>query len=194
MVLQMKISPMEQIKKVDMVKPEEWADTHLQAHEKINAAITQFYGLFNDIVKEIKTLYSIHEDAEDGNFASFSQLRDDIKWLKKEIRQLNKSIEEINVKLNEWRKFLTRRYEWIVDTDKETLVELETITDEDLKGRQYLANIVINEALPNQWAIAYSFPNTALVFWEYTPRISLKAKEWEHAVLEYNFTIILTEV
>ena len=194
MVLQMKDSPMEQIKKISMVKPEEWAETHLEAHEKINSAITQFYGLFNDLSKEIATLSSIYEDAEESNFASFSQLRNDIKWLKKEISQLNKSLEEINVKLSEWRKFLTRRYEWIVDTDRETIVDLETITDDDLKGRQYLANIVVNEALPNQWAIAYSFPNTALIFGEYTPRIYLKAKEGEHAVLEYDFTIILTEV
>ena len=194
MVLQMKISPMEQIKKISMIKPEEWADTHLDAHERINSAITQFYGLFTDIVKQVKTLSNKHEDAEDKNSVSFSKLKDDVDWLKQDIQWLSKQIEAISVKLNEWRKFLTRRYEWIVDTDKETTVELDPITDDDLKGRQYLANIVINEALPNQWAIEYSFPKTSLIFDEYTPRIYLKAKEWEHAVLEYDFTIILTEV
>lgn len=194
MVLQMKISPMEQIKKISMIKPEEWADTHLEAHERINSAITQFYGLFTDIVKQVKALSNKHEDAEDKNSVSFSKLKDDVDWLKQDIQWLSKQIEAISVKLNEWRKFLTRRYEWIVDTDKETTVELDPITDDDLRGRQYLANIVINEALPNQWAIEYSFPKTSLIFDEYTPRIYLKAKEWEHAVLEYDFTIILTEV
>ena len=194
MVLQMKISPMEQIKKISMIKPEEWADTHLEAHERINSAITQFYGLFTDIVKQVKALSNKHEDAEDKNSVSFSKLKDDVDWLKKDIQWLSKQIEAISAKLNEWRKFLTRRYEWIVDTDKETTVELDPITDDDLKGRQYLANIVVNEALPNQWAIEYSFPKTSLIFDEYTPRIYLKAKEWEHAVLEYDFTIILTEV
>lgn len=194
MVLQMKISPMEQIKKISMIKPEEWADTHLEAHEKINSAITQFYGLFTDIIKQVKTLSNKHEGAEEKNSVSFSKLKEDVDWLKKDIQWLSKQIEAINVKLNEWRKFLTRRYEWIVDTDKETTVELDPITDNDLKGRQYLANIVVNEALPNQWAIEYSFPKTSLIFDEYTPRIYLKAKEWEHAVLEYDFTIILIEV
>lgn len=194
MVLQMKISPMEQIKKISMIKPEEWADTHLEAHERINSAITQFYGLFTDIVKQVKALSNKHEDAEDKNSVSFSKLKNDVDWLKQDIQWLSKQIEAISIKLNEWRKFLTRRYEWIVDTDKETIIELDPITDDDLKGRQYLANIVINEALPNQWAIEYSFPKTSLIFDEYTPRIYLKAKEWEHAVLEYDFTIILTEV
>ena len=194
MVLQMKISPMEQIKKISMIKPEEWADTHLEAHEKINSAITQFYGLFTDIIKQVKTLSNKHEDAEEKNSVSFSKLKDDVDWLKKDIQWLSKQIEAINAKLNEWRKFMTRRYEWIVDTDKETTVELDPITDDDLKWRQYLANIVINETLPNQWAIAYSFPKTSIVEWEYTPHVYLMAKEWEHAVLEYDFTVILTEI
>lgn len=182
---------MEQIKKVSMIKPVEWEDTHLEAHEKINAAITQFYGLFDKLVKELNLISKKYEDAEWNNFASFSKLDKEIKWLKKEIKELNKNIEEINVKLRERRRFLTKNYEWIVDTDKETVVELDPITD---LAWHYLVNIVVNEASPNQWAIAYSFPKTSLVFWEYTPRITLKAKEWEHAVLEYDFTIILTEI
>lgn len=194
MVLQMKISPMEQIKKISMINPEEWADTHLEAHERINSAITQFYGLFTDIIKQVKALSNKHEDAEEKNSVSFSKLKEEVDWLKKDVQWLSKQIETINIKLNEWRKFMTRRYEWIVDTDKETTVELDTITDDDLKWRQYLANIVVNEALPNQWAIEYSFPKTSLIFDEYAPRIYLKAKEGEHAVLEYDFTIILTEV
>ena len=185
---------MEQVKKVKMIRPIEWEDTHLEAHESINAAITQFYGLFDELVKEIDSISKKHEDAEWNNFASFSKLDKEIKWLKKEVKELNKNIEEINVKLRESRKFLTRRYEWIVDTDKDTIVELETIGDEELKGKQYLANIVVNEASPNQWAKSYSFPKTSLVKWEYTPRLKLKAKEWEHAVLEYDFTVILTEI
>ena len=182
---------MEQIKKISMIKPEEWADTHLEAHEKINAAITQFYGLFDKLVKELNLISKKYEDAEWNNFASFSQLDKEIKWLKKEVKELNKNIEEINEKISQGRRFLTRNYNWIVDTDKETVVELDPITD---LVWHYLVNIVVNEASPNQWAIAYSFPKTSLVEWEYTPRISLKAKEGEHAVLEYDFTIILTEI
>ena len=186
---------MEQIKEtVTMIKPEEWADTHLEAHLKINSAITQFYGLLDDLISEINSFTDKQEDAEKKNFASFSKLKEDISGLSKSIESLNKSIEAINVRLSEWRKFLTWRYEWIVDTEKETTVELETITDEDLKGKQYLANIVVNEASANQWVESYLFPKTSLVFWEYTPRLSLVAKEWEHAVLEYDFTVILTEI
>jgi predicted RNase H-like nuclease (RuvC/YqgF family) len=194
MVLQMKVSPMEQIKKVKMIRPTEWEDTHLEAHKNINAAISQFYGLFDELVKEIDSISKKYEDAEEKSFASFSKLEKEIKWLEKEVKELNKNIEDINSKLREGRKFLTRRYEWIVDTDSETVVGLETITDDDLKWKQYLANIVVNEASPNQWTIEYTFPKTSLVSWEYTPRITLKAKEWEHAVLEYDFTIILIEV
>ena len=183
---------MEQIKKVEMIRPKEWEDTHLEAHKNINAAITQFYGLFDKRIKQLKTISKKYEDAEWNNFASFSKLEKEIKWLKKEIKELNKWIEEINNKLNEWRNFITKNYNWIVDTDKEIVVELDPITD--LRWWHYLANIVVNEALPNQWAVTYSFPKTSLVLWEYTPRVSLKAKDWEHAVLEYDFTVILTEI
>jgi archaellum component FlaC len=186
---------MEQIKEtVTMIKPEEWADTHLEAHLKINSAITQFYWLLNDLISEINSFTDKQEDAEERSFASFSKLKEDISGLSKGIESLNKSIECINNRLNEWRHFVTKNYEWIVDTEKETTVELETITDEDLKGKQYLANIVVNEASANQWVESYLFPKTSLVFWEYTPRLSLVAKEWEHAVLEYDFTVILTEI
>ena len=192
MVLQMKVSPMEQIKKISMIKPEEWADTHLEAHERINSAITQFYGLFTNLISQFKSISNKQEDAEEKNSTSFSKLKEDVDWLKKDIQWLTKSIEEISIKLNKWREFQTKNYNWIVDTDKETVIELDPITD--LKWWHYLVNIVVNEALPNQWAISYSFPQTSIVEWEYTPRVSLKAKEWEHAVLEYDFTVILTEI
>lgn len=185
---------MEQIKKVKMIRPIEWEDTHLDAHKNINAAITQFYGLFDDLFWRIEEIITEHKDAEGENFASFSKINKDIKWLRKDIKWLMDSVKWINDKLNEPRRFVTKRYEWIIDTDKDTVVELETIWDEELKGKQYLANIVVNEALPNQWAESYSFPKTSLVKWEYTPRLSLSAKEWEHAVLEYDFTVILTEI
>ena len=183
---------MEQIKKVKMIRPKEWEDTHLEAHKNINAAITQFYGLFDKLIKELKIISNKYEDAESKSFASFSKLTKEVTGLKKEVKELNKWIEEINNKLNEWRNFVTKNYNWIVDTDTQIVVELDTITD--LKWWHYLANIVVNEALPNQWAVTYSFPKTSLVLWEYTPRVSLKAKDGEHAVLEYDFTVILTEV
>lgn len=183
---------MEQIKeKTVMIRPEEWAGTHLEAHSKINSAITQFYWLFDNIINEFNSLTKRHEDAEEKNFASFSKLDKEIIEIKEWIKHLTENIVELTEKLNEWRKFLTKKYEWIVDTDKETSVELEPITD---LAWTYLANIVVNESLPNQWAIAYSFPQTSIVQWEYTPRVYLKAKEWEHAVLEYDFTVILTEI
>lgn len=186
---------MEQIKeRVRMIKPKEWEDTHLEAHEKINAAISQFYGLFDDLIGEIKSIENMHEDAEDRNFASFSKLTDEIKELRREIKSLEMDIEKINRKLDEWGKFLTVRYDWIVDTDSETTVELDAITDEDLRWRMYLTSIAVHELQPNQWAEEYKLPQPALIFDEYKPRIYLKAKAGEHAVLEYNFTIILTEV
>lgn len=188
---------MEQIKeaeKIRMIKPVEWETNHIEAHELINAAISQFYWLFNDLIHQCSLLAKIHEDAEDANLASFSKLRNKIDDLADEIKHLNKAIDKINAKLEEWWRFLTRRYEWILDTDTQTIADLEPITDEDLKGRNYLANIVVNEAIPNQWTMAYSFPQTSLVHWEYKPAIHLQAKEWEHAVLEYDFTVILTEI
>lgn len=194
MVLQVKVGTMEQIKKVKMIRPIEWEETHLDAHKNINAAITQFYGLFDDLFSRIEKLNTTHKDAEDSNFASFSKINTEIKGLRKDIKWLMDSIKDINLKLSEKRKFVTKRYEWIIDTDKDIVVELETIWDEELKGRQYLVNIVVNEASPNQWAKSYSFPKTSLVKWEYTPRLKLNAKEWEHAVLEYDFTVILTEI
>lgn len=186
---------MEQPKeKIGMIRPQEWADTHLEAHESINAAITQFYGLFEDVIEEINSIEKKQEDADERNFASFSKINDEIKWLRNDIKWLMDKIDEINDRLQKWWKYLAKKYDWIVDTDSETTVELETMTDEELKWRTYLANIVVNEASPNQWAIEYSFPKTSLVQWEYTPRIHLKAKDGEHAVLEYDFTIILTEI
>lgn len=186
---------MEQIKeKITMVRPVEWEATHLDAHNHINSAITHFYKLFDDIVQEINTLTNMNKDTEQKNFVSFSGIREDIKWLREEIKNITAKIDEINVKLNEWGKFLTKRYEWIIDTDKETVVELDPITDKELMWKQYLANIVVNEASPNQWAIAYTFPETSIVHWEYKPRLYLMAKDGEHAVLEYDFTVILTEI
>ena len=188
---------MEQIKeaeKITMIEPIEWNTNHLEAHQKLNAVVAQFYWLFESLIDGINSLRQIHEDAEDANFASFSKLRVKIDELKDEIKKLNKGIDLINAKLEEWWRFITRRYEWIVDTDKETVVELESIWDEDLRWRNYLANIVVNEAIANQWTITYSFPQTSLVHWEYKPRVYLMAKEWEHAVLEYDFTVILTEI
>lgn len=186
---------MEQPKeKIGMIRPQEWADTHLEAHENINAAITQFYGLFEELIWELNSIEKKYKDADERNFASFSKIDMKIEWINNWIKLLVNKVQELESRLKEWWKFLTRRYQWIVDTEKETTVELEPITDEDLRWVQYLASVVINEELPNQWAEKYSFPKTSLIFDEYTPRIYLKAKEWEHAVLEYDFTIILTEV
>ena len=183
---------MEQIKeKIKLINPVEWEATHLDAHKHINSAITQFYWLFDWIVDEINSLAKKYEDAEEKNSTSFSKLKEEINVLKECIKLLTQNIIDLNWKVEEWWKFITRNYEWIVDTDKETIVDLDPITD--LKWA-YLANIVVNESLPNQWVIAYSFPQTSIVQWEYTPRVYLKAKEWEHAVLEYDFTIILTEI
>lgn len=196
-VLQVKFNPMEQIKeteKIRMIDPIEWNTNHLEAHEKLNEAVTQFYWLFNDLIEECNLLAQKDEDAKDINFASFSKLEDNIKELRREIKSLATDIENINRKLDEWGKFMTVRYDWIVDTDTETTVELDAITDEDLRWRQYLTSIAIHEVQPNQWAEEYKLPQPSLVFDEYKPRIYLKAKAWEHAVLEYNFTLILTEV
>lgn len=193
----MKTYTMEQIKQtemIEMIEPTEWENTHIESHERINSAVTQFYWLFNDLINQCSLLAKIHEDAEEVNFASFSKLRNKIDELKEEIKKLNRKIDDINCTLKEWWRFLTIRYEWMIDTDSQTVVELDPIKDEDLKGRNYLANIVVDGAVPNQWTMAYSFPQTRLVHWEWKPTICLMAKEWEHAVLEYDFKIILTEI
>lgn len=182
---------MEQIKKVTMINPEEWADTHLDAHKNINSAIIQFYWLLNDLIWEINSLTDMQKDAEDKRFASFSELKDDINWLKKSVESLYGTIESINSRLDQWRKFITKNYEWIVDTDKDITVELDSIID---LAWDYLVNIVVNEETANQWVKSYSFPKTSLVSWEYIPHLSLSAKDGEHAVLEYDFTVILTEI
>ena len=77
---------MEQIKKVKMIRPIEWEDTHLEAHENINAAITQFYGLFDKLIKELKVISNKYEDAESKSFASFSKLTKEVTGLKKEVK------------------------------------------------------------------------------------------------------------
>lgn len=182
---------MEQIKETVMINPEEWADTHLEAHKKINSAIAQFYRLFNELVSQFNLFVRRQEDA-DKTFASFSQLKDDVDLLKEDIKSINKTIEAINEKLDQKKDYLTRNYEWILDTDTETLVELEPIAD--LKWWTYLVNVIVNEEAPNRWTESYSFPKISLVSGEYRPRISLVAKQWEHAVLEYSFTIILTQL
>lgn len=188
---------MEQIKeteKIRMIKPEEWANTHLEAHTKLNEVVKQFYWLFNDLIKRYNLLAKEQEGAEDANFASFSKLNEKIDDLKYDIRELNKWIEAINDKLEKGGRFLTRRYEGIIDTEWDINAVFDPITEDELKGRTYLANVVVNEAIPNQWTMTYSFPQTSIIHWEYEPHLYLKAKEWEHAVLEYDFTIILTEI
>ena len=188
---------MEQIKeteKIRMIKPEEWAQTHLEAHEKLNEVVKQFYWLLNDLIKRYNTLAKEQEDAEEKNFASFSKLEEKIDDLKYDIRELNKWIEIINEKLEKGWRFLTRRYEGILDTEWDINAVFDPITEDELKWRTYLANTVVNEVIPNQWTMTYSFPQTSIVHWEYEPHLYLKAKDGEHAVLEYDFTIILTEV
>lgn len=188
---------MEQIKeaeKITMIEPIEWNTNHLEAHQKLNAVVAQFYWLFDSLIKGINSLRQIHEDAEDANFASFSKLEKKIEDLKSEIKKLNKWIDDINAKLKKGWRFLTRRYEGILDTEWDINAVFDPITDDELQWRNYLANIVVNEAIPNQWTMTYSFPQTSIIHGEYEPHVYLKAKEWEHAVLEYDFTIILTEI
>lgn len=196
-VLQVKFNPMEQIKeteKIRMIDPIEWNTNHLEAHEKLNEAVTQFYWLFNDLIEECNLLAQKDEDAKDINFASFSKLEKKIEELKSEIKKLNKWIDNINARLEKGWKFLTRRYEGILDTEWDINAVFDPITEDELQWRNYLANIVVNEAIPNQWTMTYSFPQTSIIHGEYEPHVYLKAKEWEHAVLEYDFTIILTEI
>lgn len=185
---------MEQIKEIDKIKlvsPVEWAENHLEAHIQLNSAISQFYWLFNRLIDGINSWDKRNKEAEEKNSVSFSELKEDINELRKEIDKLSKEIKTLNNNMNKWWRFFSKRYEWIVDTEKETTVELESIND---LVWNYLVNVVINDVIPNQWTMTYSFPKTSLANGEYTPCIYLKAKEWNHAVLEYNFTIILTEI
>lgn len=186
---------MEQPKeKIGMIRPQEWADTHLEAHENINAAITQFYGLFEELIWELNSIEKKYGDAEDRNFASFSKIEMDIEWIRNWIKLLVNKVQELEKRIDKWGNSITRRYQWIVDTDLESVIDLDPITDEDLRGRQYLATVVVNEVSPNGWTATYTLPKTSLVSGEYTPSIYIKAVDGQHAVLEYDFTIILTEI
>lgn len=185
---------MDKIKILNLTKPVEWENTHIQAHEEINKAISQFNSHFNNIIDEHNNLARMYEDADNRLTASFSE----INKLKKENKELRETlvcmadeIRDLKEEIAMWGKCLSMNYEWILDTETEVSMELEQI---ELDNRKYLVNIRINEAAPNQWTEAYMFPDVSIASWTYTPVIHLKAKEWEHAVLEYDFTVILTQI
>lgn len=185
---------MDKIKILNLTKPVEWENTHIQAHEEINKAISQFHSHFNNVVDEYNNLIKMFQETDGKLTSSFSE----INKLKKENKELRETlvcmaeqIKDLKEEMSKWGKYLSINYEWIVDTDTEVAMELDTI---ELDGNKYLVNIRINEASPNQWTMAYMFPDLSIASGSYTPVIHLMAKDWEHAVLEYDFTVILTQI
>lgn len=185
---------MDKIKVLNLIKPIEWENTHIKAHEEINKAISQFGSHLNNIVDEHNNLAKMYEDADNRLTASFSEiqkLKKDNKELKETLVCISDKIKDLKEDISKWGKYLSVNYDWIVDTDTEVAMELEQI---ELDGNKYLVNIRINEASPNQWTMVYMFPDVSIASGSYTPTIHLMAKEWEHAVLEYDFTVILTQI
>ena len=185
---------MDKIKTIKLTKPVEWENTHIKAHEEINLAISQFNSHLNNLIDEHKNLAKMYEDADNRLTASFSEinkLKKENKELKETIGSIVKEIKNLKEDMSKWGKCLSINYEWIVDTDTQIVMELDDI---ELDWKQYLVNICVNEVIPNQWTLMYTLPDVSLTSVKYTPKVYLMAKQWEHAVLEYDFNVILTEI
>lgn len=176
--------------KVVLIEPEEWKNNHIEAHKLLNRAVASFVNQIDSLSKNI-------QDTEHNAGEKYASAFSEIKELKKEIKKINETlgstdgkITELKEECNKWGKYLVRNYEWIIDTDSQTVVELEEI----VLDWNYLVNIVPCEVIPNSWTEIYSLPQTSIATGSYTPKAYLMAKQWEHAVLEYDFNVILTQI
>lgn len=182
------------------IEPKEWEDTHILAHEKINSCLVSLWEYVNNIIWELNTVNNFSNKAAEETSAAVSELE---KTFSKKIWQIKEQLNEFNETLGsmaeqikklkdkseQWRKYLVKHFEWILDTDTESLATLETIE----LDWTYLVNIVENETVWNPEVASYSLWRTAIANKEYTPWVYLLSKWW-HAVLEYDFTVILTEI
>lgn len=183
-----------------MIEPKEWEDTHIESHNVINRCMVQIWDYLTEIQEELGEVKNFSTRAAENSLAAFSEIREDFNqkiWqIRKEIDKVNETlgcmaeeIKELKDNSNKWRKYLVKHFEWILDTDTESLATLETIE----LDWTYLVNIVENETVGNPQVASYSLWRTAIANKEYTPWVYLLSKWW-HAVLEYDFTVILTEI
>lgn len=183
-----------EIEQVKLINPVEWESTHIEAHELLNRAISQFYGRLKNTQEIIEEIKISIRDVDDECSSAFSKLEKEIKDVESEytktLDSIVSKIEMLEEKVSKPKKYLVKNFEWILDTDTQIVSELDKIE----LDWTYLVNIVVKECVPNWWVITYSFPQTSIATNEYTPHVYLMAKEWEHAVLEYDFNVILTEI
>lgn len=176
--------------KINLIEPLEWENTHIESHKELNRYVSLFYGRLNNIENKLNDM---NNGDVDENFSSaFSEIREikkDVKELKETIGKTVNKIEMLEEKVNKPKKYLVKTFEWILDTNTESLATLETIE----LDWTYLVQIVENEAVGNPEVASYSLWRTVIANKEYTPWVYLLSKWW-HAVLEYDFTVILTEI
>lgn len=180
-------------KEIKLIEPQEWENTHIESHKELNRCVTQFYSRLNNIEDKVDEIWCSISDIDGDCSSSFSE----INKIKKDIKKINETlgcmaeeIKNLKEKVNSWRKYLVKNYEWILDTDTESTATLETIE----LDWTYLVNIVVNSITKNDPTVAYDIWHTVIANGEYTPMVYIKSKIWWHAVFEYNFTVILTEI
>lgn len=175
--------------KIKLIEPMVWEYTHIKAHKELNKYVSQFYSRLNKIEEDIEEMWCTIGDV-DGDFSSaFSKIEKEINTLTKTLGTIVDEIEKLKAKPERQRKYHTRTYDWILDTDSEITIDLDKIE----LDWNYLVNVIVNDMFANEEVADYSVWHTTVANKEYTPSIYLKSKWW-HAVLEYNFTIILTEI
>lgn len=176
--------------KINLIEPLEWKNTHIESHKELNRYVSLFYGRLNNIEDKLNNINN--EDVDEKISSAFSEIREikkDVKELKETLGNTISKIKILEEKVNKPKKYLVKHFEWILDTDTESLATLETIE----LDWTYLVNIVENEIVWNPEVASYSLWRTAIANKEYTPWVYLLSKWW-HAVLEYDFTVILTEI
>lgn len=175
---------------IQQIEPKEWDNTHIDAHLALNRAVLEFCWLYETLVKDITDYIDAQKDAHEFIDASFSKIQERLDKIEKTLGSIDTKIKKTNERIDKWWKYQIKNYEWILDTDSETVVELEEI----VLDWNYLVNIVPCEVIPNSWTEIYSLPQTSIATGSYTPKVYLMAKQWEHAVLEYDFNVILTQI
>lgn len=181
------------VKKITLIEPVEWEDTHIESHKKINKGLNILSGCLEDVEKVVdnlsKEIKNIKENISDKK--DINKLKDNIKTLWETVGSIVSEIKNLNEKVNRRRKYYVQTYEWILDTNTQIVTDLDSI---ELDEWTYLVNIVEHEVVANWWVNCYSLWKTTLTSVSYTPHIYLQAKSWEKAVLEYDFSVIITEV
>ena len=178
--------------KINLINPVEWENTHIESHKELNRYVWQFYNRLNKLEGKVEKIVNTISELDGEHSSSFSEIdkiKKDIKKTNETLGCMAEQIKDLKENCNKWRKYLIRNYEWILDTDTESTATLETIE----LDWTYLVNIVENDIVKNPEVDAYSLWHTAIASNEYTPQVYLTSKWW-HAVLEYDFTVILTEI